>query len=106
MKRAAVYARYSTDLQRETSLDDQIKRCHEIAQRHGYQVSNDLIFTDAALSGTSKHTALREGYQKLLAALEDGKIDVLIVDEFSRLSRDAVDQAQLMRFFEENLKFG
>jgi hypothetical protein len=36
--RAAVYARFSTDLQRDTSIEDQLRACHEFAARQGLQV--------------------------------------------------------------------
>ena len=33
--RAAIYARYSSDLQSETSIDDQVRLCRESAERDG-----------------------------------------------------------------------
>ena len=60
MTKLAIYARYSCDKQNETSLEDQIRRCTELAQRHGWSISQDLIYTDAAASGTEKGDALRE----------------------------------------------
>lgn len=102
--RVAIYARYSTDMQKATSLDDQIARCEQYAQQHGFEISSDLIFTDAAMSGTSKSTAKRVAFNDMLAKLKAGDIDVLVVDEMSRLSRDVVDQAHLIRFLEENPK--
>lgn len=100
--RVAFYARYSSDLQRETSIEDQLRRCREIAEKQGFSASNSLTFTDEALSGGSKHTHRREGYQKLLDAMDAGECDVIITDELSRLTRDVVDQAHLIRRFEDN----
>lgn len=102
--RVAIYARFSTDLQRATSLDDQISRCKQHARNYGLEVSPDLIFSDAALSGTAKATAKRDGYNSMMAKLKAGEIDVLIVDEVSRLSRDVVDYAHFTRLLENNPK--
>ena len=102
MTQLAIYARYSCDKQNETSLEDQIRRCTELAQRHGLSVSKDLIYTDAAASGTDKGDALREGYRRLREDWDAGKFDVLVVDEFSRLSRDNVEQAVLQKRLEKS----
>ena len=102
MTQLAIYARYSCDKQNETSLEDQIRRCTELAQRHGMSVSKDLIYTDAAVSGTDKGDALREGYRRLREDWDAGKFDVLVVDEFSRLSRDNVEQAVLQKRLEKS----
>lgn len=102
MTPVAIYARYSCDKQNETSLEDQIRRCTELAQRHGLSVNKDLIYTDAAVSGTDKGDALREGYRRLREDWDAGKFAVLLVDEFSRLSRDAVEQAVLQKRLEKS----
>ena len=77
MAKLAIYARYSCEKQNETSLEDQIRRCTELAQRHGWSISQDLIYTDAAASGTEKGDALREDYRRLLEDWNTGKFDVL-----------------------------
>ncbi len=100
--RACIYARYSTDQQRDTSLEDQIRRCREVAIRHGLVVDETLVFSDAALSGTAKHRDRRVGYNKMLAAWDAGQFDVLIADDLSRLTRDGVEQALLIRKLEDN----
>ncbi len=93
--KAAIYARYSSDKQRETSIDDQIRRCQELAQRHNLDVPHELIFFDEALSGTDKHIHKREGYKALMAAWDAGLFTMLILDEVSRLARDGRELAQL-----------
>jgi DNA invertase Pin-like site-specific DNA recombinase len=100
--KTALYARYSCDQQRDTSIEDQLRRCRDVAKRQGIAIEDALVFTDAALSGTAKHTEKREGYRALLDAWDNGKIDVILVDDFSRLSRDAVEQAHLVRRLESN----
>ena len=51
MTAAAIYARYSSDLQREASIEDQIRLCKERAKREGWRVVN--CYTDHAISGAS-----------------------------------------------------
>jgi hypothetical protein len=64
VKRCAIYARYSSDLQSPTSIEDQQRLCRAFAERQGWTVVS--AFEDAALSGFGiEH---RPGYQQLLAA--------------------------------------
>ncbi|NDV11782.1 recombinase family protein [Crenobacter caeni] len=100
MTKVAIYARYSCEKQNETSLDDQIRRCRELAQQNGLEVDEALIFTDAAISGQSHALHKREGYQAFQKAWQQGAFNVFIVDEPSRLTRDPVEQAQLMKLLE------
>ena len=51
--RVAIYARYSSDLQRDTSLEDQITGARRYAQTKGWVVADDHIYADAAVSGAS-----------------------------------------------------
>jgi site-specific DNA recombinase len=59
--RAGVYARYSSDSQRDASIDDQVRICRAEIERHGWDLVQ--VYADAALSGAS---TFRPGYQKLL----------------------------------------
>lgn len=102
MTRVAIYLRYSCNQQKDTSLEDQERRCRELAVRHGFSLDGVRIFKDAALSGTSKHDEKREGFQQLLKAWDKGEIDVVLVDEFSRLTRDAVQQALITQRLNSN----
>jgi site-specific DNA recombinase len=101
-KTTAIYARYSSDQQKETSIDDQIRRCRELAVQHGLVVDEDLVFSDSAISGSAKQQSKREGYKSLIEAWEAGQFSVLVVDEFSRLTRDGVEQAMLIQRLEKN----
>ena len=102
MNKYAIYARYSCNKQNETSLDDQIRRCRGLAARYGCVVEDELIYTDAAVSGTDKGDARRMGYQRMRIDWAAGKFHVLVVDEFSRLTRDGVEQASLVKLLERN----
>ncbi len=92
--RAAIYARFSTDKQSESSIDDQIRNCTRYAERHSIRVA--MRFDDRAISGASKN---RPGFEAMLAAAMQGEFDVLLVDDLSRLSRDDVEMKQLIRRF-------
>ena len=92
----AAYARYSTDAQRETSLDDQLLKCREIAGKEKLTIDEALVFTDSALKGTSQHTAKRRGYQRLLAAWDAGLVDIVFADELCRLVRGLVEGSMLL----------
>ena len=89
---AAIYARYSTDKQKDTSVEDQIRLCRRLCEQKGWQVTE--VFTDHALSG--KNT-LRPGYQRLIQAAECGQIDVIAAESQNRLSRDMADSANLLK---------
>jgi site-specific DNA recombinase len=88
--RAAIYARYSSDLSRDASIEDQVRLCRQHADRLGCTVTE--VFEDRAISGAS---AIRTGYQALLAAVGDGKIDIVLAEALDRLSRDQEDVAAL-----------
>ena len=96
IRRVAIYARYSSDNQREASIDDQIRLCRALATREGWEVVE--IFQDAAMSGS---TAFRPGYQALLAAAKRGQFEVVMAEALDRLSRDQSDTASLHK----NLQF-
>jgi site-specific DNA recombinase len=90
--RAAIYTRYSSDNQREASLEDQERLCRQEAARLGYSVVH--VYKDAALSGQLGEHG-RPGFQAMLAAARREEFDVLMVDDASRLSRDAGDALKI-----------
>ena len=47
--RAAIYARYSTELQSSASIQDQVRVCRKLCQENGWQVVE--VFVDEAMSG-------------------------------------------------------
>ncbi|MFC5567516.1 recombinase family protein [Rubellimicrobium aerolatum] len=88
-RRACIYARFSTDLQSDRSIDDQVALCRAYAAREGLTVVttySDRARTSASLIG-------RDGLQDLMADARAGKFDVLVVEAFDRLSRDQEDLA-------------
>lgn len=73
--RAVIYARYSSENQREASIEDQLRICKERVVREGWELLQ--VFQDRALSGSS---ALRPGYQALLAGAREGAFDVVLAE--------------------------
>jgi site-specific DNA recombinase len=90
--RAAIYARYSTDLQRDTSIADQVRSCRAVLEKEHWTLA--ATYTDAAITGSSR---LRPGYQKLLEDARNNQFDVVIAEALDRLSRDQEDVAALFK---------
>ncbi len=99
---AAIYARYSTDDQQATSIDDQIRRCKEIASRNGYEIDDEFIFKDEAISGGAKSRKRRLGYQALHDSIEANNVRIIFTDELSRLTRDVEEIGRLIKVVEDN----
>lgn len=102
MTRVALYARYSNDKQNDKSNEDQIRVCRELAQRNGWTVPDENIFTDSAISVKDFSFDQRPGCQSLLAGWTRGDFDVILADEFGRFSRHGVEQAQILDKLEKN----
>lgn len=91
MRRAAIYARYSTALQSERSVDDQIDLCRAFAEAQGFVVVG--TYADRARSGTTTHG--RDGLSGLVQDARSGAFDTIVVEALDRLSRDQEDLAGL-----------
>lgn len=90
-RRAALYARYSSDLQRDASIEDQLRSCRQFAEGRGYEILVQT-YTDRAASGAS---LLRAGIQQLLADARERRFDVVVAEALDRLSRNQADVASL-----------
>ena len=91
--RVAVYARYSSDNQRDASIEDQIRLCRQrIAATEGWEL--EQVYRDAAISGASTQ---RPGYQAMLDAAREGGFDIIVAEALDRLSRDQEDIAGLYK---------
>ena len=87
MIRAAIYARFSSDLQSDKSIDDQIALCRDVCAREGMAVIS--TFEDRAISGTA--TVNRPGFRALMHAAEARLFDAIVIEDIDRLSRDQGD---------------
>ena len=83
MKPAAIYARFSTELQNEKSTEDQIALCRAYATRH--QLDVVATFEDKARSAASVFG--RDGLMQLTDAACQHFFTVVIVEGLDRLSR-------------------
>src|ERR687888_1418245 len=90
--RVAIYARYSSDNQRDASIADQLRICREFAVRQGWTVIQE--FTDHAISGA---TLLRSGFQALMRDSLNQRFDVVLAEALDRFSRDQEDTAGLFK---------
>ena len=91
--RAAIYARYSSDLQSAASVEDQIRLCRErVAQESGTVVET---YADYAISGSSLKN--RPGIAALVKDAQLVRFDCVIAEALDRLSRDQEDIAAIFK---------
>ena len=93
--KAAIYARYSSDNQREESIEAQIRAINEFAKRENIQIVK--TYTDEARSATTDD---RPQFLKMIKESELGLFDTLIVHKLDRFSRNRYDSA----FYKKKLK--
>src|SRR5262245_5167320 len=94
--RAAIYARYSIDLQSISSIDDQVRLCRERIERDRHELVQ--IYSDRAVSGA---TLIRSGVQRLMQDAGRGRFNLVYAEALDRVSRDQEDAAgffKRMRF--------
>ena len=94
--RIAAYARYSSDLQSDSSIEDQFRLLRENLAHQGVSWDQVDCYQDAATSGASMN---RKGFNTLRARLfkTTPDYDVLIVESVDRLSRDMADSSTLLK---------
>ena len=90
--KAVIYARYSSDGQREESIEGQIRECIEYAQHNGITVLTHYI--DRALSA---RTADRPEFQRMISDSETHIFDIVLVWKLDRFSRNRYFQAGQLR---------
>ncbi len=102
--RCAIYTRKSTDegLDRDfNSLDNQRERAEAFidSQRdQGWTLPSDR-YDDGGFSGGNTD---RPALKRLLADIESGLIDTVVVYKLDRISRSLLDFLSLLRFFEKH----
>lgn len=90
--RSVVYARFSTALQRDASVEDQIRQCKAFIAGKGWSFVRS--YEDRAMSGAS---AFRPAYQKMRDDSRAGAFDVVVAVSLDRFSRDQEDTAALYK---------
>ena len=94
---AVIYARYSSDNQREESIEGQLRECGEYAQRNGITVVGSYI--DRALSAK---TADRPEFQRMIKDSAKGLFEIVLVWKLDRFSRDRYDSAHYKHILKKN----
>ena len=95
--KAVIYARYSSDSQREESIEGQLRECTEYAERNGITVLRSYI--DRALSA---RTADRPEFQNMIKDSEQKMFDVVLIWKLDRFSRDRYDSARYKATLKKN----
>jgi site-specific DNA recombinase len=90
-RKAVIYARFSSELQKERSIDDQVALCREFAQRHGWEIAG--VYADRAVSGTSTHG--RNEYARMCRDGEAHRYDIILAEDLDRLGRKQADTSSL-----------
>ena len=83
MKKAIIYARYSSDSQTEQSIEGQLRVCREYAQNNDILIVDTYI--DRAMTGTNDN---RVSFQKMLKDSSRKEWQYLIVYKLDRFSRN------------------
>ena len=95
--KGVIYARYSSDSQREESIEGQLRECQEYAERNGITILGTYI--DRALSA---RTADRPDFQRMVKDSEKRLFDIVLVWKLDRFSRDRYDSAHYKAILKKN----
>jgi DNA invertase Pin-like site-specific DNA recombinase len=86
--KAVIYARYSSDNQRDASIDQQVKECRKYAELMGYEIIK--VYDDRALTGK---TDKRPSFLRMIRDSAKGDFKYVIVYALDRFSRNKYDSA-------------
>ena len=95
--KAVIYPRYSSDNQREESIEGQIRECMEYAERNGITVVGTYI--DRAMSAKTDN---RPNFQKMIRDSYKGLFDLVIVWKLDRFARNRYDSAHYKTILKKN----
>lgn len=87
--KAVIYARYSSDAQRETSIDQQVRVCRAYAQQHGIEIVG--VYDDRAMTGTNDK---RPQFRQMIRDASKRDWQHVIVYALDRFARDRYDSAR------------
>ena len=94
---AVIYARYSSDNQREESIEGQIRECTAYAEKNGITVIKHYI--DRALSAKTDN---RPEFQQMIKDSEKRLFDIVLVWKLDRFARNRYDSAHYEYQLERN----
>lgn len=91
------YARVSTDRQAEHGVSMQA----QLAKIHAMGAIQDAVLVETIKDTESAKTLNRPGLQRLLAIVEAGRAQTVIVSKLDRLTRSVRDLADILELFEK-----
>ncbi|MBR1676003.1 MAG: recombinase family protein [Clostridia bacterium] len=95
--KAVIYARYSSDNQREESIEGQLRECKEFAEKNDITIIGEYI--DRALSAKTDN---RPNFQKMIKDSYRKVFDVIIVWKVDRFARNRYDSAYYKHILKKN----
>ncbi|MBO5239967.1 MAG: recombinase family protein [Clostridia bacterium] len=95
--RAVIYARYSSDNQREKSIEGQLRECMQYAEYNDISVIDTYI--DRALTAKTDN---RPNFQKMIKDSYKGAFDMILVWKLGRFSRNRYDSAHYKHLLKKN----
>ena len=95
--KGVIYARYSSDNQREESIEGQLRECKDYAERNGITILGTYI--DRALSAKTDN---RPEFQKMIKDSAKGLLDVVLVWKLDRFARNRYDSARYKNLLKKN----
>ncbi len=96
---AVIYARFSSDRQREESIEGQVRECNAYAERNGIRVVSTYI--DRAKSA-AKDTEKREDFQRMIKDSAKHLFDIVLVWKLDRFARSRYDSAHFKNILRKN----
>ena len=95
--KAVIYARYSSDNQREESIEGQLRECTAFAEKSGFTVLQHYI--DRAFSAKTDN---RPEFQRMIKDSNKKLFDIIIVWKLDRFSRNRYDSARYKTQLKKN----
>lgn len=97
MKKAVIYARYSSDTQTEQSIEGQLRVCQNYAKNNNLLIVDTYI--DRAMTGTND---MRPDFQRMIKASSKRQWEYVIVYKLDRFSRDKYEMTIHKHTLKEN----
>ena len=94
---AVIYARYSSDNQREESIEGQIRECTAYAEKNGITIVKHYI--DRAISAKTDN---RPQFQQMIKDSDKKLFDIVLVWKLDRFARNRYDSARYKTQLKKN----
>ena len=94
---AVIYARYSSDSQREASIEGQLRDCKDYAEKNGITVVGTYI--DRAYSAKTDN---RPEFQQMIKDSDKKLFDIVLVWKLDRFARNRYDSARYKATLKKN----